>query len=302
MRDNPKFEKESDLCRAFIAAVPDTWTAYPETGGFDILLVRKEDGFQVGVEAKLKLNAKVVTQAAQRVDQCYTMQAGPDCRAVLIPQGVSEDLAEVCKLVGVTVIRQRSTEAQVAENRKNYKFNNYSFDPDLPILAEHETWGTKLWHEFAPARRLTVPDYVPDTGAGNAAPIMLTPWKISAIRIVILLERFGFVTRQDFDDHGVSMSRWTQGRWIEPNHVRGRWQRGGNMPDFKGQHPVNFDQIAADFVNWHIPDKVERILEAMPDADPKRVRSLIGYNDGKEADVIQILKNDEKRKAKKSGG
>jgi hypothetical protein len=30
---------------------------------FDILLVRREDGFQIGVEAKLKLNGKVIVWA-----------------------------------------------------------------------------------------------------------------------------------------------------------------------------------------------------------------------------------------------
>ena len=54
------FAKESDLCAAFLASLPEGWTAYPETAGFDILLGREVDGFQIGIQAKLRLNAKVI--------------------------------------------------------------------------------------------------------------------------------------------------------------------------------------------------------------------------------------------------
>ena len=104
-RDVAKFATEAELCAAFIAALPKEWTAYPETGGFDILLSRNADGFQIGVEAKLRLNAKVICQAAEEVGYSYVDRPGPDCRAVLIPDGVSLDLAGLCPLIGITVIR-----------------------------------------------------------------------------------------------------------------------------------------------------------------------------------------------------
>ncbi|TIU81425.1 MAG: hypothetical protein E5W01_20510, partial [Mesorhizobium sp.] len=59
------FESEAALCAAFIARLPKDWTAYPETAGFDILLVRGADGAQIGVEAKMTLNAKVLMQAVE---------------------------------------------------------------------------------------------------------------------------------------------------------------------------------------------------------------------------------------------
>lgn len=37
------------MCAAFIAALPEGWVAYPETGGFDIVLLRSADGFQIGI-------------------------------------------------------------------------------------------------------------------------------------------------------------------------------------------------------------------------------------------------------------
>ncbi len=57
------FATEADLCAAFLAEVPNTWTAWKEHAGWDILLVRKADGFQIGIEAKLKCNATVLQQA-----------------------------------------------------------------------------------------------------------------------------------------------------------------------------------------------------------------------------------------------
>ena len=81
------FAREADLCSTFLALVPDSWLVYAETGGFDILLVRKEDGFQIGVQAKLRLNAKVVCQALETGRASAITNPNPDCRAVLVPKG-----------------------------------------------------------------------------------------------------------------------------------------------------------------------------------------------------------------------
>lgn len=240
-----KFLKETDLCAAFLKRIPDTWTAYPETGGFDILLVRKEDGFQVGIEAKLKLNAKVICQAAERGGYFYTTSAGPDCRAVLVPEDASGEMAQVCRLLGITVLRQLHPDTAF-----NYRYNRSVCLPKI----DDEYWSDD-WHELAPEKRLYVPDYVPDVIAGDSAPLMLTYWKIAAIKIVVTLERRGYVTRQDFKHHKISMPRWTQGRWIIKTDGL-RWVAGENVPDFKKQHPVNYEQIAADYDIWKLPELV----------------------------------------------
>lgn len=238
------FPKESDLCAAFIAALPDTWTAYAETGGFDILLVRKADGMQIGVEAKLKLNAKVICQAAEESRHYSVAGPNPDCRAVLVPEGGGSDLAGVCDLLGITVIKMRhGAEAQ---------YVSQLFWPPLPRLSEHY-WEGEGWHERCPAKRITLPDWVPDVVAGDSAPVALTAWKIGAIKLVVTLDRRGYLTRADFAHFKVSMSRWTQERWLVKDG-NGGWVRGPYMPDFKGQHPVNFDQIAADFEKWKSPE------------------------------------------------
>lgn len=240
MPKEPSFEKETDLCAAFIASLPSGWMAYPETGGFDILLVRADDGMQIGVEAKLKLNAKVICQAAERGDHYYVAGENPDCRAVLIPEGVSTDLASVCSLIGVTVLRMRAGPDARHYSRK--------FHPDLPKISPYH-WDGESWFDRCPAKRITLPDWVPDVAAGDSAPVALTHWKIGAIKLVILLQERGYLTRQDFAHFKISMSRWTQERWLVKDG-QGGWIAGPHLPDFKAQHPINFDQIAADFERW----------------------------------------------------
>ncbi len=253
---NHPFKKETDLCAAFIGSLPQGWTAYPESGGFDILLIHNATGFQIGIEAKLKLNAKVILQAAEGVDPAYLLSAGPDCRAVLVPGDVSGELGGICARLGITVIRQEYTIPELEQKRKWYSGTD-GFRPRLPSFNEgYQCWDDERWHEFAPVRRLHVPEYIPDVGAGHSAPVQLTYWKISAIKIAVTLEKRGYVTRQDFKHHDISMSRWTQGLWLKQNGT-GRWVKGVHMPDFRKQHPVNYVQIENDYETWKIPEKVD---------------------------------------------
>lgn len=243
----PVFEKETELCAAFLSILPKEWTAYPETGGFDILLVRNEDGFQIGVEAKLRLNAKVINQVAESVSTYSVTASGPDCRAVLIPYGVTTDLAGICKLLNITVITVRKQEW-------NGEFYSY---PYLPTIDNE--WSYREWAELAPHSRIELPDWVPDVVAGDKAPVSLTPWKIAAIKIAITLEKRGYVTRKDFGHFDISMSRWTQSRWIRPGS--GKTWVAGDMPDFRSQHPVNYPQIEADFEKWKSPESDRQLTQ-----------------------------------------
>ncbi len=250
MMSKATFEKETDLCAAFISKLPEEWTAYPETGGFDIVLVRKEDGFQIGVEAKLRLNAKVINQVAEGVSTYSVTASGPDCRAVLIPYGVTTDLAGICKLLNITVITVRKQEWD----------GEFQFYPYLP--RTDSDWSHRDWRELCPHSRIDLPDWVPDVIAGDKAPVALTAWKVAAIKIAITLSKRGFVTRKDFGHFDISMSRWTQSGWIVSGN-KGEWV-AGSMPDFRSQHPVNYPQIEADYEKWKSPDQERRpVQEAM---------------------------------------
>lgn len=240
------YEKETDLCQAFIKEVPDDWTVYPETCGFDIFLVRKSDGFQIGIEAKLRLSAKVIAQAAEGIKTWYVDKTGPDCRAVLVPQSVGGDLSDVCRLLGISVIRMYEP--------VDYGRRSRQFSPDLP-KPDSGYWDDEYWFEFAPAKRMKVPDYVPDVVAGDSCPVALTEWKIKAIKLHITMKKRGFLSRQDFKFFQVSISRWIcpYSGWLVKNRD-GAWVEGENLPDFKSQHPKNYDEIEADYEVWQNPE------------------------------------------------
>lgn len=240
----PRFERESDLCAAFLSALSDVppwqrhnrWTAYPETAGWDILLVRKRDGAQIGVEAKLRLNNKVVAQALPSMSAWAAGYAGPDFRAVLVPfNGCEGDLLPICNALGITTIRYSGS---------NGEWNKFS--PSLPDFGE---LPRDDWHEWAPMQRHVVPDYIPDVVAGASAPVALTQWKIAAIKIAVLLES-RTVGRRDFKLLGISPTRWTDPYtgWLIKTEAG--YVRGPRFPDFAAQHPRNYAEIRSDREKW----------------------------------------------------
>lgn len=236
------FKTEADLCAAFIAAIGEDWTSYAETGGWDILLVRKDDGFQIGIEAKLKLNAFVLAQALDQYRHAV-MSPGPDCRAILVPEGeMGVGLTYICAYIGITIIRMSP-----ADDRRFHRYPA-RFKPKLPVHKDRYTEDD--WYELAPAARCKLPEYVPDVRAGAPAPLQLTDWKIGALKLECLLEHRGFVTRQDFRHFGIDHRLWiARGRdWLKV--VDGRFVKGPLFPAFKAKHPVVFAQIKADAAKW----------------------------------------------------
>lgn len=253
-----KYASEADLCDQFISyAGTKGWVCYPETASWDILLVRKTDGYQIGVQAKMQANLEVLTQAVRHDRWRGT---GPDFHAVLVPVysgkiGLIQDLAPH---IAVTVIAARGPGPVDRHNRVkldyNYGYGKMScFDPDLP--AEGEPWQTQDWFERCPEARCRLPEYVPDVQAGVPAPVQLTAWKIAAIKIAILLERRGVVTRADFKSIGIDHRRWIAAgpsSILTPDPPRGFKQRPEGKPGmgFREEHPRNYVEIAADFEKW----------------------------------------------------
>jgi hypothetical protein len=263
-----EFENEAALCAAFIAALPEGWTAYPETGGFDIMLVRQEDGAQIGVEAKMTLNAKVLLQSVEELYNGHEPSDGPDFRAALVPYGTAgAELSRIARFLGVTVIQCRAAdegekeiERQVAKHGefyRRYATGQYKpFSPELPSRRDY--WGTH-WVDHCPVKRCKLPDYVPDVVAGASAPSQLSEWKIKAIKICIILERRGWVATADFKHVSIDRKRWLDWRWLAPRVVdgvtlRGHYVTGPAALDLRAAHPVNFAQIEADYEKWKPAD------------------------------------------------
>ena len=235
------FAKESDLCAAFMAAAKrerDAWTFYPETEGWDILAVRA-DGAQLGIEAKLSLNTQVVCQALPSYwgGGCL----GPDFRAVLVPAGGTQNgLETICAALGIGIITISRNPHERGRDLALYDYN-----PRLPGASI----APPTWHEWAPARRHRLPEYVPDVTAGSSAPVQLTSWKIRAIKIEIMLERRP-VTRRDFKAAGIDPTRWTSPAFGWLKLTTEGYVKGEAFPNFSAQHPINYEQIKADFAKW----------------------------------------------------
>jgi hypothetical protein len=241
------------------AAVRQGWVGYAETAGWDLLLVRPADGFQIGIEAKLSLNATVLCQTIEH-DSAYRAGEGPDCRAILVPGAKAVNgLATIAARLGVVIITGREPSGW------GVGATFPQFTPDLPRIPTHgydfgvndEFSRYGGWPERCPDRRCKLPDYIPDVTGGHSAPTKLTEWKVLAIKAAVIMELRGYITRADFKALKLDSRRWTDG-WLKSNGDGG-WVPHA-MPDFRAQHPVNYEQIKADFPKWA---PMVGLLEAM---------------------------------------
>ncbi|MBI5255382.1 MAG: hypothetical protein HY855_02705 [Burkholderiales bacterium] len=243
MAREPLFKSEADLCAAFISWVDaeagrfsygiqcPKWTPYAETAGWDILLVGP-DGTQIGIQAKLRFNLKVLAQTLPE-RWAHWHDQGPDYRAVLVPErdGGAE---QICAALGLmlfapTRVRFDSLDRVIRE-----------FRPGLNL--EHADG----WHYWSPRKRCEVPEFVPDVPAGASGPVQLTKWKIAALRIVATLEVRGFVTKADFRRHQVNPRRWTgPSGWLVAGAEPGQFLRGPDL-DFDAQHPKVYAEVLGD--------------------------------------------------------
>lgn len=243
------FATEALMCATFIDLLDKrVWVAYPETAGWDILLVRRADGFQIGIQAKLSLNIEVINQAIEQHGHWSAKAEGPDCRAVLVPESGGRKLSVICDYIGVVVITIRSP----------LVYRYAACAPELP--SRPDSWrsmGTD-WHEWAPMKRHRLPEFVPDVAAGAPAPLQLTDWKIKAIKLAIILEKRGYVRRSDFVHLQLDHRRWLANEWLvapQPGKKAAPgWVAGKTMPPFKRQHPKNYKEIAAKFKTWKPPE------------------------------------------------
>lgn len=245
------YPTEVDLCSAFLSLVPAEWTAYPETAGWDILLVRREDGFQIGIEAKLRLKTEVINQTIEEYGYIGCDRAGPDCRAVLVPYGDDGGFNRIAAYIGFTIIRMDSYDTY---GRKPL------FRPMLPKITDRYS-SCDDWHEWAPTKRHELPEYVPDVRAGAPAPIQLTAWKIGALKVEATLEANGFVTRADFRTFGLDHRRWLarEFSWLQPSD--NGWVKGSHFPNFAAQHPIVFEQVKADLAKQAMQMKMGKPLK-----------------------------------------
>jgi hypothetical protein len=227
------FPTEAALCAAFAAwARADGMTVYAETDSWDLLCVT-QDGHQLGVEAKLSLNLKVIEQVL-RSQQVYSReQRGPDFRAVLVPES-SEAGERILAYLGVAIFVPRH----------DYHSRRVG-DQVLWRFERVDGFGYEMF-DFNPAERCELPDYVPDVAAGVPAPRTLSPWKVGALRVLALLEVKGFVTRAEVAQCRNDARRWCASDGYLESAGGGRWAHCSKTPRFDEQHPTIYAQILAE--------------------------------------------------------
>jgi len=228
MRQVACYKTESELCKDFIEwAKPQGWTAYAETAGWDIVLVHS-NGCQIGVQAKLHPNIKVLSQTVTACDFTWTDKPiqGPDFRAVLVPKS-NPDFEGLARFAGVTVFKAWP---RCSDSKKDF---NPNINSDFTI-ADDKQWTAE--------QRIQLPKHIPDVVAGSPCPLQLTEWKLKALRITALLEVRGWVTRADFKNLNLSWQRWPVNRWLKCLHLSTRYGRGERL-DFDKQHPTVFEEI-----------------------------------------------------------
>lgn len=210
------FKTEAELCAAFAeVAESKAWKVYPETCGWDQLLVNGA-GEQIGVQAKLRPSLRALFQA---IDSDHEHIPGPDFRAVMVGCRPNRDFHTVANHLGIICI-----------------FPNWDRKPIFPNLPSA--------FRKHPKRRHPLPEFVPDVPAGVPGPIQLTPWKIQAIRLCAVLRLRGHVTKADFKRYGVDRRRWFLGApsWLRVDE-EGRYVAAGKrLPD--QDHPGVSAQIA----------------------------------------------------------
>lgn len=253
-------ETERQLCDWFMGVANSSgWTCYPETV-FDILVVHDKTGYQIGIEAKMALNAKVLLQT---ISGYQVEGVGPDFLAVLVPESkCQKHLSELAKHLNITVIKcfgKPHNEMSYPDEMRNFFTVDGVmlpvFSPWPPDIIQHmhdeniSKWMIdQNWFDLAPDIQVNLPEYVPKVCAGDKSPIKLTAWKIQAIKALIVLEKRGHITPADFRKLNLSMSQWRNG-WLVKGNIRGQWI-AGDLPDFKYQLPANYQEIEDDFDNW----------------------------------------------------
>lgn len=251
MAKTSPWKLEAELCADFIrTAEAQGWVAYAECGGWDILLVRPSDGYQIGIEAKLQLNATVLCQAMDGEDGFYE-RPGPDFRAILVPEVKTVNgLKAIARRLGITVIEGTKRSWEVYGREGWVTKEEILFSPALP--GAHQNVWHEDWIERCPDERVKLPEFVPDVVAGDSGPVQLTDWKIKALKVIAILEVWGSVTRADFRALKIDPTRWTQ-HWLRSDG-NGGWVKAERprlqMPNFKNQHPVVYAKIIETFPEW----------------------------------------------------
>lgn len=213
----PEFKgTEADLCAAFVERVQaEGYRVVPECSGWDMLVVDRVTGEQIGIQAKLRAGLDVLAQAMPS-PYAGARDPGPDVVAVLVPESTAsfDVVAGGLGLYVFTWGRMHVDRGRVARDA-------------FRLARRHERPGGRCW--------------IPEDGievaipCGVPGPKTISPWKIGAAKLCRRLRAGETLTREDFKSEGIHPSRWLSMGWVVQGEKRGRYVLGG--PE-RGGHPL----------------------------------------------------------------
>lgn len=192
---NP-YKLESELCDILIKhAKQNGWRIFPETSGWDILLVKD---IQIGIQAKLKDNIDVLSQAIEGKQSINInakwINAAPHIRAVLVPRA-SREFRNVATGLGILVVEGLISRRDIS-GKKYWAKEIKGLDK---FDKRHLTYPSKLcW----------IPDIEINVPAGVKSPRSITEWKVKAVKLCLKLNKKGYLTSKDFQDEKMSITIW----------------------------------------------------------------------------------------------
>lgn len=179
-----KYKYEHELCEKFLDNISDKWDVYPEFNGWDIFLSRKEDGLQIGIQAKLRNNIYVLYQALSLTTNSWgdIREFGPDHIAVLTPFKTG-DFDLVCNCCGI-----------------NHLTPNVTIDMVLSHFKLKKTGCQK---------RYTLPEYKLISKCGVSSPRNMSKWRINALKLMVEYYNKKYVTSKDFKKFDLNSTTMT---------------------------------------------------------------------------------------------
>lgn len=180
-----KYRYEYEMCDEFIKLNSEHFDIYPECYGFDIYMFCKESGTQFGIQAKLSMNINVVTQAINSI-YSYNRELkkyGPHYNCILTPTSESR----VCEHLNILSIEPNTNLHYTLKD--NYRLKHiYNVS-----VNEH-------------ACRYDKPEVRLNGSAGVPSPRNLSRWRISALKLMILYEKQGYILSSDVRKLGLNVS------------------------------------------------------------------------------------------------
>jgi len=184
-----KYETEASMCEDIILYARQAgFTAYPECGKWDLLLVRR--GIQIGVQVKLRFTHHLVSQALDGLplrESGRQIMKGPHYRAIACQPArtVKYDayhISRACHLLFLD-LNNHPTCWLIRRWAGYYYRNTGKID-----------WRYYRWR---PQKTLWLPPAVPNLPAGVPSPSIVGPWQVAACRLEQLCRLNGSVARAD---------------------------------------------------------------------------------------------------------